>query len=192
MTGGLQEVNVGALCFHYPGYIVHELGHTLGLWHEHVRPDRDKFIEILWENIMTDKEYNFNIEPRRYIQSFSSDYDYGSIMHYSLNAFSKNGKPTMKPKRAYTGTIGQRNAPTDSDYLQLRYLYGCQKCESYWGVDIPLTFNFLLLLINYAMRNSYFSYQSKCLNLSLCSDPRLMSSNLFLLCLVRGMFKIFD
>lgn len=157
MTGGAQDVNIGTFCFDNPGSIVHELGHTLGLLHEHVRPDRDKFIEILWENIMNNKVFNFEIGPRQEVQSFSSDYDYGSIMHYSLYAFSKNGKPTMRPKKPFTGTIGQRDAITDSDYLQLRYLYGCQKCESYWGVDIPLTFNFLLLIIFIVQ----FLYQSK-------------------------------
>ena len=101
------------------------------MWHEHIRPDRDAFIEILWENMRSGSTEAFKIKPLKHLQTFDIEYDYGSIMHYSLFAFSKNGKPTMNPKRAYSGTIGQRDAPSQSDYLKIRYLYGCQECKSH-------------------------------------------------------------
>ena len=31
--------------------IVHDLFRTLGRYHEHQRPDRDKFVSVNWENI---------------------------------------------------------------------------------------------------------------------------------------------
>ena len=31
--------------------MTHELMHALGFFHEHTRPDRDKFVKILWNNI---------------------------------------------------------------------------------------------------------------------------------------------
>jgi hypothetical protein len=76
--------------------ITHELGHCLGLVHEHQRPDRDNYVIINWYNILTGKEFNFEImdNPLYIEQNFG--YDYKSIMHYAVNAFSKNGNPTIK------------------------------------------------------------------------------------------------
>ncbi len=75
--------------------IIHELGHCLGLVHEHQRPDRDSYVIINWDNILTGKEYNFDImdNPLYIEQNFT--YDYTSIMHYESNAFSINGSPTI-------------------------------------------------------------------------------------------------
>uniref|UniRef100_A0A8R1IYB0 Metalloendopeptidase n=1 Tax=Caenorhabditis japonica TaxID=281687 RepID=A0A8R1IYB0_CAEJA len=31
--------------------VIHELFHVIGLWHEHMRADRDAFISVLYDNI---------------------------------------------------------------------------------------------------------------------------------------------
>lgn len=38
-------------CLTLTGAIQHEIQHILGLWHEQSRPDRDEFVDILWDNI---------------------------------------------------------------------------------------------------------------------------------------------
>lgn len=45
----------------------------------------------------TGKEHNFRKYNEATVTNFGVQYDYGSIMHYSAHAFSKNGKPTITP-----------------------------------------------------------------------------------------------
>ena len=52
--GGEQEISIGFGCVRV-GTVVHEIMHSLGFFHEHTRPDRDKFIHIEWTNILNGK-----------------------------------------------------------------------------------------------------------------------------------------
>ena len=47
---GAQGLSLADECFE-PAIILHELMHALGFWHEQSRPDRNKYIEVFWENI---------------------------------------------------------------------------------------------------------------------------------------------
>ena len=55
-TGGKpQKISLGNGC-NGKGIAMHEMLHTLGFRHEQSRPDRDKYVEIFWENIKPGKK----------------------------------------------------------------------------------------------------------------------------------------
>ncbi|XP_074648348.1 zinc metalloproteinase nas-15-like [Tubulanus polymorphus] len=114
--------SIGQGCLHR-GTIMHEVMHRIGLWHEQSRQDRDKYITIHWENISPGGQSQFRLQTRNY-DDLNTPYDYGSLMHYGWNFFSKNGKATMTSKKPGV-TLGQRNGPTYWDIKKIRILYGC-------------------------------------------------------------------
>ncbi|PKO99434.1 MAG: hypothetical protein CVU13_04985 [Bacteroidetes bacterium HGW-Bacteroidetes-8] len=79
------------------GTIIHEICHSLGIKHEHSRPDRDDYLIIIDTNIIKGYENNFNKLSNGKVNP-SDALDFNSIMLYSPNAFSKNEKPTIVKK----------------------------------------------------------------------------------------------
>jgi len=100
---GAQAIYSGDNCSE--GSMIHEIGHALGLLHEHTRPDRDNFVRINWNSISSEKTHNFDVLS----DAISlGEYDYDSIMHYGTHFFSQNGQPTITPLQNTDAKIGQR------------------------------------------------------------------------------------
>lgn len=59
---------------------IHEIGHAIGLLHEQSRPDRDRFINVNWNNIKSGARHNFSKRTRNYYSVGALDYN--SIMIY--------------------------------------------------------------------------------------------------------------
>lgn len=122
--GGGQVVYISDTCDF--GGIVHEIGHSLGMWHEQSRCDRDNYVQILSDNILDDREHNF-----KKICTGAQDYwvyDESSIMHYGTTAFGKPDgyggyKTTIVSLRGRDGLIGQRGGLSTIDGYAVNHMY---------------------------------------------------------------------
>jgi Astacin (Peptidase family M12A)/Divergent InlB B-repeat domain/IPT/TIG domain len=101
---------------------LHEMGHTLGLLHEHQRPDRDTYITLNLANAdLPNVPGNFTL--------FSFDYqtlglyDYASVMHYGPFGFSKAGLPVIESIPAGI-PLSNDTGYSDGDIDQIERLYG--------------------------------------------------------------------
>ena len=101
------------------GSVIHEIGHAVGLYHEHTRPDRDMWVTVDESQIRAGRSFNFEIQ--RTTSRELGPYDYGSIMHYGESFFAKGDAPTIivPPGEA----IGQRVALSDGDVRAVDAMY---------------------------------------------------------------------
>ncbi|VDM09295.1 unnamed protein product [Wuchereria bancrofti] len=109
--GGRQGISIGKGCERI-GTIIHEVGHTLGLWHEQSRPDAEEYITVVKEYIIPSYISEFLKRSEHEIATFNVPYDLGSIMHYGSTAFSvdQKSKTLLTKDPFYQMTIGQRDS----------------------------------------------------------------------------------
>ncbi|XP_062553843.1 zinc metalloproteinase nas-14-like [Armigeres subalbatus] len=125
------EVLLDDFCVGLPGAIQHELLHVLGLFHEHTRPDRDDYVEVLWDNIEPEFRRNFIKGTWDYMETFGLPYDFGSVMHYPSYAFARPGTTeTMVSKDNRTAQLGQTDGASELDLEKVRRMYKCDGVSS--------------------------------------------------------------
>ncbi|XP_033218253.1 zinc metalloproteinase nas-13-like [Belonocnema kinseyi] len=124
--GGRQDINLQVPgCIYKKGTVIHELMHVVGFLHEQSRYERDEFVIVQWQNILRGHEVNFEKSSRQTTDAFGIGYDYASVMHYSPNAFSKNGQPTIIARGAAIEVLGQRSGFSKRDIQKIRRMYKC-------------------------------------------------------------------
>ena len=65
---------------------MHELLHSVGFFHHHMRPDRDRYLTIHYENIRNEYKSQFN-KLTKAQDKLLTPFDYQSIMIYGNKAF---------------------------------------------------------------------------------------------------------
>ncbi len=138
MIGGEQDINLSPNCG--IGATIHEILHAAGFYHEQSRADRDTYVTIIFENVESGKEGNFD----KYTYGFDEGpYNYESIMHYGAYTFSSNGQPTIEintPPATYATSIGQRVGLSDGDISAISAIYPEDPACSL--VSVPANFSF--------------------------------------------------
>ena len=101
---------------------LHEMGHTIGLLHEHQRSDRGNYITLNLANAdLPNVPGNFTLFT--YDNQTTGLYDYASVMHYCAFCFSKAGQPVLESIPAgipLSNNIGY----SAGDFDQVQRLYG--------------------------------------------------------------------
>ncbi|XP_070500970.1 zinc metalloproteinase nas-4-like [Chironomus tepperi] len=137
-VGGEQIVNLQSPgCVTKTGTVIHELLHAAGFLHEQNREERDQFVSIIDANVRTGYEVNFKKASTGETTGFGIGYDYGSVMHYSTKAFSKNGQPTIKAKQTTTEQMGQREGFSKKDIEKINKMYKCTKTTAESDPSLP-------------------------------------------------------
>ena len=105
--------------------VMHELGHAIGFYHEHTRPDRDEFVDVIYDNIRDGAENQFYKNQPGQTNTLGLEYDLQSIMHYRRNKFSKNGSDTIRAKDPSVTSFGHSQQLSSLDIVKAKALYNC-------------------------------------------------------------------
>lgn len=107
----------------------HEFMHALGFWHEHQRPDRDKYVQLHPEKLKDDESTNVNYGKMDFLDwvDLDSPYDFQSIMHYGVWNM-KDNRPSIAvagdPRKA--APVNRKWPLSDQDAYQINKFYECE------------------------------------------------------------------
>ncbi|CAH1786151.1 unnamed protein product [Owenia fusiformis] len=103
--------------------VLHELGHAIGLNHEHIRPDRGDHIQVNWAKIDNKGRPNFHKMRWDKANMYGVPYDPFSVMHYAKGS---HGVEVFKTKRrGLSNAIGVLNRLSQGDRDTVNRMYGC-------------------------------------------------------------------
>ncbi|MBC9909181.1 M12 family metallopeptidase [Chitinophaga varians] len=167
MKGGKQIVGISQT-----NLALHELGHAIGLAHEHSRSDRDDHVDMQWQYI-DGGQSNAQFTKDRFSNNLT-DYDRMSVMHYPAPATGWGGYPanqqvwTMRWKQdnntqlgagdnqGYTILSDHDKSPNGilSLYQQLHVPMGPQTASGKWDNPYAVQFPFTIDGQTYAFEHN--------------------------------------
>lgn len=97
---------------------------AVGFYHMQSATERDEYVRIEFDKIQAGTENNFFTYGFDVITNYEVEYDYGSVMHYSKTAFSRDGSDTIIALKDLRGeTMGQRLRMSANDIARLNSAY---------------------------------------------------------------------
>lgn len=121
-VGGRQALSLGEGCS--VGNAIHEIGHAIGLFHEHARMDRDLHIIVHYGNIKPKYRYAFDKYSLNYEGDDHGPIDFSSVMMYGSTDFAISSSHPSMMRINGRPIVKQRQALSDGDIAGVRYLYG--------------------------------------------------------------------
>lgn len=153
---------------------LHEMGHTVGLYHEHQRPDRASYLTLNLQNAdLPNVPGNFTLFSYDY-QTIGL-YDYASVMHYCAFCFSKAGLPVLESIPAgipLSNTAGYSAGDID----QIDRLYGAAPSKVTITTN-PVGLQFIVDGTTYTAPQTFSFVLNSTHTLSLPADPQYTSPN---------------
>ncbi|CEF68242.2 Astacin-like metalloendopeptidase [Strongyloides ratti] len=127
---GWQNIHIGKECKTTTG-ILRLILRALGVIYEHNRIDRNFYVKVHPENMHLTDLTNFKKSRTTPINNFYLPYEYGSLMHFGMYDYSKNGGKTISLKdRLYESTVGQQEELTFNDIKTLNLHYCSNICKN--------------------------------------------------------------
>ncbi|CCD73622.1 Zinc metalloproteinase nas-27 [Caenorhabditis elegans] len=128
-----QSLSLERSCTDHTFVVAHEIAHTLGFYHEHARGDRDQFISIDYSNVNPNLTFAFAKESEKQLDHQEAAYEYGSVMHYSVDQFAVNtNRPVIYARdQKFAQAMGNRMRATFQDVSRMNVLYNChERCAN--------------------------------------------------------------
>jgi hypothetical protein len=164
--------------------VLHELGHVIGLDHEHNSPVRDQFVEVLIDNVLDANKSDFDIASYA-VSALLRPYDFVSIMHYGPTTFGKPLPPpsmgrrtTMRRRDGLPGPLGGAGGDlTPNDIAGIEAMYGPFAFMTHASGGFPLSGKSCLAAGPDPFK--YPAFQSKTFGSVFCVDkPTWLWSNI--------------
>lgn len=129
---GSQGLSLSPGCY-WRGTVEHELGHAIGLVHEHQRPTRDRYLGVNMQNVQYFALGQLQPYETKEANKMGLPYDYFSVMHYGQHAFAytptaqtlfaidanRNRRPDITEK------LGRVMGPSFLDVQLVNMMYEC-------------------------------------------------------------------